>query len=227
MPRASIGSRGTGSLSVGSRVKGFTLLEIIVVIVVMSLVGVLLVQGLFHYLKVRERIAIKLSQAHIVSLRHDWFGDVASSLLAGTGGAAWYFRGSAHYMAGVSLKSLGYSAGVPGRFVLKIAQDGKSWQVLYVPESSMLEPTEGAVFDVPKGAESWPLMTLDEGARFVYVDAQGERHKVWPPEGKRDKYLPSAILLVMDVAESEVVLRWVSVQGPKQYPLNVIDLLGG
>ena len=209
----------------GRRQRGFTLLEMMVVLIVMTLVGTLLIQGLMHYFKARERVAAALTRTHVTSIQQQWMRDLLGQIEPAASDKAWYFRGTQTSLAGVTLRSLDQNAGVPGRFALRLEREADGAQVRYYPESALLDPDQRSAYKIPKDAPSWPLLNLPPLSEFRYVDGAGKRHRQWPAPGSLNNQQPRAILIVQGESQPLQLLHWIDVPGKRHYPQAADDLL--
>lgn len=87
--------------------RGFTLLEAIVTLVIVSLIVTLLMQALAQSLDMRTRLLRFERQARIGMLQEQWFRDTVSSAMPDMGSAFGYMEGSAESLELVSAHPLG------------------------------------------------------------------------------------------------------------------------
>ncbi len=213
--------------SVSSQIKhqGFTLLEVIVVLLIMSFITVMMMEGLTHYLKVQERISNKLSESHVSSLQSFWFRDVVGGLMSSED-ASWQFTGNATRFAGVSVKGLDQQEGVPSRFVMDLDRHDERLWLTYYPESQLRVPDQLTAYQLIKKAEAWVLFPVLDQVHFVYVGVDGQQYAQWPPKNTRVKGLPEGVIMRGEKRKGEVLgygysyeyEQWASVKGDKRAP---------
>lgn len=143
---------------------GFSLLEAIVTLVVVSLIVTVLMQALAQSLDMRERLLRHQREARTAALQEQWFRDTVSSALSDLPDALGHLEGEAgvlHVLTPAPLVGQGLSR-VRWQVVeegdgLALAYDGPGWSGVVVPP---------------------PL----RDARFSYLDRDGEWHDRWVPE---------------------------------------------
>ena len=201
-----------------ARSRGFTLLEIIVVLLIMSFISLIMMQGLTHYLKVQERIVVKLSQSHVKYLQSSWLRDAVGGLVS-SADPAWAFRGNESGIAGVSIRGLGQSVGIPERLVIRLEKHKVERMLTYYGEPELLEPGRFSAYQLKAEHQGWPLFAVQTKSHFEFVDVLGHRHAEWPPKNTRVKGLPEAIVLVNEEKEEGAkTIQWLSIKGDRRPP---------
>lgn len=175
MRRARSGQRGAHA--------GFTLVEMLVVLVLASLVVTLLMQGLVHVLNLRGRVLDVVEESREGALREHWFRDGVRAIVADIedlDGLDHEFTGDAEGFTAVTMAPLQRDYGIPTRVTWSVSSaDG--WQRLRY-ESEDREPIT---------VMRW---RGDEG-ELQYLDYEGEWQDQWPPNfGDETRQLPAAIL---------------------------------
>ena len=144
--------------------QGLTLLEMLVVLVLVSLLGTLLIQGAGFFLG-RYAMAKRVHrEASVDALRQHWFSSTVQAMVPSDREAR-RFVADASSFEGVTLQALDAEPGMPVRARWSIDTDGASEIVVYSQE------------DGPP----WTVLASDEGGlAFQYADAAGRWHGHWP-----------------------------------------------
>ena len=199
------------------RARGFTLLEMLVVLLIAGMALALTSQALSQYRRAHERVSASTQGGREYRMAERWFRDSVSGLYAvgppGTPGAPAIppaspgqeevpvFRGQARGFSGLTLLPVLAGQGVPtlqswsitptraGNEALALDEDGKQLQLPF-PDAGRL--------------------------RLHYLDAKGERHAMWPPAQGQWPQLPAAI--VLELGSGAVIVA--AVTGP-QDPLVI------
>ena len=157
---------------------GFTLMELLVVMVLVSLLGTLLVQGIGLFASRFDDVQRIHRQAAHAALPQSWFIASVQGLVA-YGVDARRLRGDAGAFAGITLQPLRGAPSVPATARWSI--DGRS------------------VFYAEDAAEAWRMFTVadDAGAlAFEYADAAGVWHDRWPVAHAPEQRVPASVRLV-------------------------------
>lgn len=92
----------------------FTLLEMIVVLLVVSFIGTLLMQGLSYASKANQSLHQSLGRGQVRALTFDWFRDAVENLVAPEAGEVrWRLRGDELSFEAMSAAALDRRAGIP------------------------------------------------------------------------------------------------------------------
>ena len=165
------------------RNRGFTLMEMLVTLVLVSFTTLLMFQMLGSYRIARERVQAQSGTIDRKALFQAWFQDSVRGLYI-TNGLT--FSGGVDQFRGTTLNPLYGEAGAPTAIAWRLGgADGARW-IAYIED----------------GRERWrrPLSGTDR-SRFVYVDAAGKAHDAWPPKlGKQDDEptLPAQVAFVRE-----------------------------
>ncbi|PWU29992.1 type II secretion system protein [Pseudomonas sp. RW407] len=169
----------------GQRQQGFTLLELIVVLLLATMVTTLLMQGMDYVSRANDSFLRQGESRQLRVLAFGWFGDSVSQLAApAKGEAAARFRGDALSFEGVTLASAERIEGVPVPFAFRLERLGEQGR----------ERT-GLIYVRRLQASRWPLLELQGGAHFLYRDESGGWHDNWPPLPALADSLPAAVAL--------------------------------
>ncbi len=139
----------------------------LVVLVLVSLLGTLLMQGTGFFLGKYATVKRVHRDASLAALRQHWFISTVQAMVPSRVEAR-RFAGDASSFEGVTLQALAAEPGLPVRARWSIEPDGASEAVLYTQEDR----------------ESWTVLASedseDEGLTFQYADSTGEWHGHWP-----------------------------------------------
>lgn len=176
---------------------GFTLMEMLVTLVLVSMTTMLMFQMLGSYRVARERVQAQSGLIDRQSLFNGWLRASVQGLFIDHGIT---FAGGDTAFEGTTLNALYAQEATP------------------TPVRWELETTAGAtsIVYIEDGRERWRYpLSGTVSARFAYLDAGGKRHEAWPPKlGKQDDLLPSTILLLREDAEGRVQAVAAAVLGP-------------
>lgn len=177
------------------RAAGFTLMETLVMLVLVSFTVLLMFQMLGSYRIAQARVVAQGGNVDRQALFDAWFSDSVQGLRAMD---AVPLQGSAGAFSGTSLNPLLASPGAPVTI---------GWRIVAGADGPTLAYLES-------GTERWTLPLRDtDAARFVYLDGAGTVHDAWPPALGVQQALPASIALVREgVAGDRVVVA--SVHGP-------------
>lgn len=168
---------------------GFTLLEMIVTLVVVSLIVVVLMQALQQALGLRTRLLRFERETRMATLQEEWFRDSVSAALVDLPDALGPMQGDAGAFAMVSAAPL-QGAG-PVRIGWSLGDDGHGAQALVY--------TAGA----GGGARAVRVVAGLHDATFAYLDADGRWRDTWKQEG--DKPLPRMVRLQATTAAGHLL----------------------
>ena len=171
-----------------SRCRGLTLIEMLVVLVLVSLLGTLLIQGLGFFLGKYATAKRVHREASLATLRQHWFISTVQAMVPSRPEAR-RFAGDASSFEGVTLQPLAADPGFPvrARWSITAGGDGGSAAVVYAQE-------DGAPWTV--------LLSDEEDLEFQYADSAGRWHDRWPiasgAGGPSPERIPRMVRLVSD-----------------------------
>ena len=177
--------------------KGFTLMELLVVLVLISLLMTTLMQGLSYFLKLKERGSELVLTQQKTKMQEDWFKLLIQGFTPYQRFSKKVFKGNKTELTGQTLTTLTSSAASIVDISLKLEQTSGMIRLIYV-----------------EGNYIWRLGEwVSKEAHLSYQDREGNMHKSWPPKGNNEiTQLPA--LIKLHVSTSQESIDWfVSIAG--------------
>jgi prepilin-type N-terminal cleavage/methylation domain-containing protein len=169
------------ALSRGSRPlqTGFTLIEVLVVLIMTGTITGVLFQALERAYRLQDRFGVELLGAQQGQMTTDWYRQTVQGLRSDYPNGKNLFKGSEQEFSGLSDNSLGsqYGAPTPIRWQIRTNLSSGQIDLVYLEQ------------DKETPILSWSA----KGARFVYVDDQHTQHDTWPPPFGQWPQLPKQI----------------------------------
>jgi general secretion pathway protein J len=143
--------------------RGFSLLEALVTLVILSMIATVMMQSLSQVLDLRERVLRSERDARVAALEERWFRESIGAAVADLPGAAGAFQGDSRSMRFLGLDPLDGSG-------LAVVE----WRIEATPAGARLE--------LRQGDRAWPLRGgFGAATGFRYLDAAGRWQSRWPP----------------------------------------------
>jgi prepilin-type N-terminal cleavage/methylation domain-containing protein len=155
------------------RQRGFTLIEVLVTLVLLSLVAATVFGSLRQVLESRVRLRPYLDQSQETALAAGWFRQTVHGLIADYPDAKDRFVATADRFSGLSASSLAGPAGTPTAFRWTLRYDAEQ-------DTTVLEYGEGSM--TPMRIAAWPGR---QGA-FAYYGSDQKWRSDWPPPPSGD-----------------------------------------
>ena len=187
---------------------GFTLLEVLVVLVITSLISVVLVQGFSLILSARNSVQNKIVGLEQVILKQNVFLEPLKGILPDYSDRPNVFGGEPQAVRGLTIRPLQSRIGTPVGFYMSMDYDAQRDETELVYEENGLPP------------QSLGRWAGSEG-KFLYRDRIGKWLDTWPPNPDVTQ-TPWLIQLVMGSGFPSSLI--VSLNGPHQRTLRFQDL---
>jgi len=161
--------------------RGFTLVEMLVVLLIVGMVSGLLFDGTAQLMGMQARLERQLTRLRGEALRADWLRQVVQGLQPDYEDGKQIFKGSPRGFSGLTTNALSAGYGAPEPFAVTLAHNAAQ-------NSMLLGYGNGRNASV---LMSWP----GNRGRFLYLDDRGEAHEDWPPPLGLWPQLPRTITL--------------------------------
>lgn len=195
-----------------NRQRGFTLLEVIVVLMISSLIATILIQSLSLVLNTRIRVMDSLTQIETEGLQTSIITTPLRGLLPDHKGELGVFAGNSKQLKGLTLSPLHGTTGAPTPFAMTLVHKiGDDETALNYFENGY-EPVELA---------SWP----GNVGEFSYVGRKGVWRNRWPATLPTDaeKMLQVPRTIRLDTGLESRPIHVVRVMGPHRRQLRLQD----
>lgn len=160
---------------------GFTLVEMLVVLLIVGMVSGLLFEGAAQLMSMQARLERQLTKLRGEALRADWLRQVVQGLQPDYQDGEWHFKGSPSGFSGLTTNPLSAGYGAMQPLAVTLTHDAAHNTMLLRYGNEGNAPV----------LLSWP----GNQARLRYLDDRGEAHEDWPPPLGRWPQLPRAITL--------------------------------
>ena len=191
------------------RQKGFTLMELLVVLVLISLLMTTLMQGLSYFLKLKERGSALVLTQQKTQMQEYWFKMLIQGLTPYQSFTEKKFEGNKTQLMGQTLTTLTSAPASIEDISLKLEQTSEVVRLIYV-----------------EGGYTWVLGEwVSNKAHLSYQDQEGDMHELWPPQGNDEiTQLPALVKLHITTLRGNI--NWfVSVAGRLNPKLVMQDML--
>ena len=178
--------------------RGFTLLEVIVVLMISGLISVILMQGLSIVLATRLRVSDALSDLDKKGVQTSILATPLRGLLPDYLDGPDVFFGDNRRLKGLTLSPLQGTEGAPTGFGMLLEFDGMENATTLTYLEHGYDPVELARWHGNVG-------------EFTYLGLKGDWKERWPPPGDEFKQAPRTIRLVTGLQETAFVVR---IMGP-------------
>lgn len=159
--------------------RGFTLVEVLVVLVLTSLLVTILMQSLTYVFSLRERVLAHVTDKAQIGLSERWYRQAVRSAIADLPELERRFEGDRAGFSVVTLAPLHLDYGIPTPVRWRINESSGRYLLRYEADSISFELLE------------W----RETPGEFAYLDHAGEWQDQWPPRfGDESRQLPAAVL---------------------------------
>lgn len=196
-----------------TRSRGFSILEMLVVLMIVGMISSILFQALDQIYKLQGRFGLQLAQSQQGAMYTDWFRQVVQGMQPDFPDGAEKFQGRETEFTGVTTSALSARYGAPVAVNLSLQYDRSEnvTMLLYSTGENKMK-----LF-------SW---TGKKVGHFSYVDSKGEAHDTWPPPFGIWPQLPNTILLQLQ-KDGEPQLIAAVPRGSLEEKNKAVSIAGG
>ncbi|WP_025917396.1 prepilin-type N-terminal cleavage/methylation domain-containing protein [Herminiimonas sp. CN] len=189
---------------------GFTLVEILVVLVIVGLISSILLQALDQVYKLQSRFGLQLAQSQQGAMYTDWFRQAVQGFQTDYPDGKNKFKADERKIEGLTTNPLSADYGAPTAITLQLEYEAAA-------DKTTLKY---AAHDRKMDLFSW---SGKNNGRFIFIDQAGAPHDSWPPVFGQWPQLPSVILLQMqqDFAPHIIAATPRGSRETKYHPLNL------
>jgi len=191
--------------------RGFTLVEMLVVLLIVGMAGSVLFDGAAQVMSVQARFESQLARLRGDALRTDWLRQLVEGLQPDYPDGNSVFKGSPQGFSGLTNNPLTAGYGGLAAFALTLQYDGAR-------DETVLR------YGAEKSAPELMRWAGDRG-RLRYADDKGELHDNWPPPLGLWPQLPTTIY-VEGWRDGAPWLAVAAPYGPISPPARPIDFAG-
>lgn len=163
------------------RISGFTLLEILVVLLIAGMVMTILMQWLHQTYRLQQHFGHEIFNSQQGEMYAEWFRQSVNGAMPDTSTGSNRFKGDARQFSGLTLSPVDSAVQAMMPFV---------WRIRFNPETGRTQLIYGQEETAPEIA-SWTGNT----GRFAYIGQDGQISEMWPPPFAQSAQLPKVILL--------------------------------
>jgi general secretion pathway protein J len=169
-------------MNVRNRKGGFTLLEMLVVLIIVGFITSILFQALDQIYKLQSRFGLQLAESQQGAMYTDWFRQVVQGLQTDFSNGKQKFQGTDTEFSGLTTSPLSADYGAPTMITMSLQYNNREemTELQYLVNGQKTK------------LSSWSGRKV---TRFIYVDSLGDRHDSWPPPFGIWPQLPDMILL--------------------------------
>lgn len=192
------------------RQNGFTLLEVLVVLVITSMLSLLLIDGIGQVLSIEQRMSARLRESRVSQLQEYWLRQVIAGVHAHSD---YPFEMSQERIAGMTLAPLSADPGIPTAFELAIVNLVETTELRY-------REGQGDFYTLWEVANT----QLVNPPRFFVLSEQGTYETRWRSKQGGQEWPPGLALRIEGI---ESTAFWhLAVEGRRTPKLTVEEIMG-
>ncbi len=176
--------------------RGITLLEMLVVLILVSLISTLVLEGFSYIFRLRLSLFTQLDNVQHGTMQAYWFHQTTTGLTPDYLESEHQFEGNNKSFHGLTLSPLDAPAGVPMAFGWKL-------ETQETPKGNMTK----LYYQTGNGTLWEVLSWKGTQGQFSYQSPDGRWHTRWPPALKRHAHLPTMILF--EGKRHQKTLQWI------------------
>lgn len=197
--------------------RGFTLIEMLVVMILVSMIVTVLFQGLSQAIRIRRSAGIETAQVAREAMRRVWYRQLINGLVPDDEDGTGIFQGGPTSFKGQSTNAIDFDTGAVLPVTVALEVDAAS-------DTTIVRVTTGSVANEQHQTALLSLPGMNFG--FAYVDSDASQSSVWPRRviGKSPQ-LPAAIWIVDGSGNQSTELLTASILGRRDAPPSPPALL--
>lgn len=181
----------------GKREIGFTLVEVMVALAVTTALVSILMGSLFHIFRVQESLRAEVQDRELRLRAHAWFRMFFAGCVPFASGEEGGFVGQdRRALCETTNRIVPRRMPVPGVASLALEESENAVSLIYQGRAS--ESDKKMVL------MRWPA----SGAKFVYLDAQGQEREGWPSPETPEQLLPTAVKMIVHSPPPAADIVW-------------------
>jgi len=163
---------------------GFTLVEVLVVLIIVAMVSGVLFEALERAYRLQDRFGAEIFKVQQGQMALDWYRQTVQGLYPDQANGQNIFYGKEQEFSGLSSSPLGDEYGTLSPITWKIRNNrtNNTGELIYIQDKQ----------------ETSILIWRSKNSHFVYLDEQQTSHQTWPPPLGKFPQLPSQIQLVAE-----------------------------
>jgi prepilin-type N-terminal cleavage/methylation domain-containing protein len=194
--------RSLGECTLQRRVGGFTLIEMLVVLIIVAMISAIVVTSYQRILDIRVRLAAFLDGVDAPTMIAGWFRGSVEGLIADQKGGADVFAGTSQRFTGLSVAAIDGTAGVPTRI---------DWELAFDPVASRTALSYRRDDRAAMMVASWP----GDRGQLRYCDPRLVCSAYWPPANQ----LGSQQLGTGTASQLPALIILDAVRGTEEWPI--------
>jgi prepilin-type N-terminal cleavage/methylation domain-containing protein len=171
--------RSPGECTLQRRGGGFTLIEMLVVLIIVAMISAIVVTSYQRILDIRVRLAAFLDGVDAPTMIAGWFRGSVEGLIADQKGGGDVFAGAPRRFAGLSVAAIDGTAGVPTRI---------AWELTFDPVTSRTALNYRRDDRAAMMVASWP----GDRGQLRYCDPRLVCSESWPPTDRLGSQQPAS-----------------------------------